>query len=499
MYMPKSAIPIQPNNTGGGYMPKSAIPVNTSQPIGTSVVNFAKGIAQPFINTGKNIAGAGYEIYRAGKQALGDKSAYVDQETGEVVQNPFLSEQELEKVSQPLSLEKGSALRQQISDSANIASYAVPFGRGTNIVTKAVIPGAVTGALTSMTPDADLEDIGTGAVGGALFSAGTYGAGKLFSKLPERLKKSSEDVVTRGLGNPSQQAKLSQKSGQSVGSFMKKYNLLDRSPQSASEVKSQIINQYDDLALNSGKKVSVGKIIKAIDDKVKSLQSGPSRFSESSQAEVAELLKRREQIIESLGGTATQSPIMADVRDVTLFRKKGLDPDIPKSMFNLDSKGSGTAQGAKATRDILKDVINSTDPRLEQLGLDYGMAKGIEKILSASQNRSGNRQLLNFSKLGSAGVGGILAGAPGVLAGFVAEQIVNHPQFIKVTSDVLSSGARGSEALRIILSDPIVQQLIYQLAARAGQSSLGQTEAQSSQEGLSVEKPQPYNSLFSSR
>lgn len=166
------------------------------------ITSIVKGLVSPFVNTGKNIAGAGYEVYRAGKQALGDKNAYFNQETQQVVQNPFLSESELVDVSKPLSLNKDSALRKQISDSASVASWAIPFGKGTGIMQKAIIPGAKVGALQSIRPDVKLEELpvkmGVGAVEGASMAGGLYFGGKALSGAKNYLTKTGKAVESGG-------------------------------------------------------------------------------------------------------------------------------------------------------------------------------------------------------------------------------------------------------------------------------------------------------------
>ena len=49
---------------------------------------------------GRMVGGAGYESLRALKSVLGDKNAYVNQETGKTNENPFLSQEDLAKLSQ---------------------------------------------------------------------------------------------------------------------------------------------------------------------------------------------------------------------------------------------------------------------------------------------------------------------------------------------------------------------------------------------------------------
>jgi hypothetical protein len=78
----------------------------------------------------------------------------------------------------------------------------------------------------------------------------------------------------------------------------------------------------------------------------------------------------------------------------------------------------------------MRDLINSTDPRLKKLGEDIAYANKVMPIFEGAQTRGANRQLLNFTKMGSAGLGGITHGIPGAVAGFFTEQILNNPQVL---------------------------------------------------------------------
>ena len=258
---------------------------------------------------------------------------------------------------------------------------------------------------------------------------------KGIQKAGTRFAEAGEQIATRGIGNPAAQAKLTAKSGKTMADFIDEYNLYDRSPETAGQAKRAILKQYDDLATKSGSQVQVGQIVKMIDDEIASLQQGVGGVvADSDLAKIGELQRRKEQLLQAIGATDTQVPMNVGTDVLTDFRRRVIDPDVPRSMFNLDAQGSGTAKGAKKMRDFLRKSINSTDPRLEQLGLDYGMAKGVEDIFEKSQSRANNRQLINFTKLGSAGVGSIVAGAPGVVGGFAFEQLVNSPRFIKQAS-----------------------------------------------------------------
>jgi len=128
------------------------------------------------------------------------------------------------------------------------------------------------------------------------------------------------------------------------------------------------------------------------------------------------------------------SPLNIPMKQATEFRRRVIDPDVPPSMYGLNPKDAGKAGGVKEARNIFRSESIKVAPELEKLGLDYGMAKELEKILTNSQFRKNNRQLFNFTKMGGGGLGGLAAGAPGVIAGFALEQIVNNPVFIKLAS-----------------------------------------------------------------
>lgn len=212
-----------------------------SEKVGSGIIGLGKNLANPFIRTGKNILGAGAEVERkagldivnAASNKLVDKQMEINkkmkaekdpvkkaklieesrsignaQETvaqGSTAltetQNPFLNQQELEKASGPLTLEKGSALRQQLADSTNIASYAVPMGKGSNILTKAVLPGGTAAGMQKLSEagnkDVSVEDVVGSVALGATGAGALYGVGKVggaLSKGGKGVTKTGEEI-----------------------------------------------------------------------------------------------------------------------------------------------------------------------------------------------------------------------------------------------------------------------------------------------------------------
>jgi hypothetical protein len=266
------------------------------------------------------------------------------------------------------------------------------------------------------------------------------GMGRVMPKkqqIVDKLRDVSENTVTRGLGNPQTQAKALKKSQTTAADLFERYNLYDRDPSTIAEARKANYQRYDELANNPDVKVSLAGVVKGIDDEIARLSDPINMTSEANVAMIEELTRRRQQIMDVAGARPNSTPLTG-LDTVTKYRQ-ALDKDIPRAEFALDARGTGKAGGAKKIRDLLRDTINSTDPELKRLGLDYGALKDYEKVFEASQNRANNRQLINFTKLGTAGIGGFFGGIPGAAAGFASELVANSPQ----TARVLSKSARG--------------------------------------------------------
>lgn len=276
----------------------------------------------------------------------------------------------------------------------------------------------------------------------------TRGIGKAASymrpdrtKIADFLEKNSNDIVTKGLGNPAKQADFLKRGKTTAGDIFERYNLYDRAPETAQAAKRQALNQYDELAMKSGNRASLAPLLQNIDNEIAAIQNGPGKYTDSGMSMIAELQRRKGQLLEYVGAADNATPLF-DVGQLTQFRR-ALDSDIPKSQFALDAKGSGTAQGAKKMRDLLRETINSTDPRLERLGLDYGVLKGYEDVFNKAANRANNRQLIGIKNIMAGGIGNAMAGVPGMLGAAALEMASNNPRVLQSAS----KGLRGASEM----------------------------------------------------
>lgn len=313
--------------------------------------------------------------------------------------------------------------------------------------------GAIAGKIGTATKIGKLAEVGetlakTGAIMDPITAPGrifSRTVGKVPGKLANTLEKTSDKLVTSGLGDPATQAKLAESYGQPVSKFIEKYDLYDRSPATASSVKRAIGEQYGSSIRNSSKKISVSDLVGEIDKEINGLTSGTNAYSDSNLSAAAELQRRKAQIID----LAKKNPHLSG-SDLLDYRQ-ALDKDIPRSSFALDTKQSGTAQGAKTTRDIVKSQIDTLDPNIAQMGKDYGMSKGVEKIFKRAETRSNNRLPFTLGNAVSSTAGGALAGVPGAVGALVLDKVKSAPLVLKTASKSASKASKilnGIDSIR---------------------------------------------------
>lgn len=168
----KTAAPVQPQVQ---QVQQPQIPQAPASPQPSGAMAILDSILKPFFTTGKNIGGAGFEGGRALMDKLGVQNVYADAK-GNAVKNPFLSDEELQSISD----DPMGAMGKQLRASAGVASWAVPFGKGAGLISKVLAPGAAVGALSKASEDnTGVSDILKGAAGGALTAGVVHGGGKL--------------------------------------------------------------------------------------------------------------------------------------------------------------------------------------------------------------------------------------------------------------------------------------------------------------------------------
>ena len=499
MYMPKSAVPIQPNQptstpsqtptaNNSAYMPKSAIPMGDNRPTllqnaGTDAGDILKGVAQLPKYAFNKFKDMGDPTKPNPMKAAGVYAPLLD--IGKDLIGGTINEYN-ELAGRPL---EGGDWWGRAKDRA----YEKPVTTALDLIPLVGAGKKMLGIGNNLDDAARassvVDDVGRPPPGGGVIDDVAK------PSFRQRLANKADDVTTKGIGNPAKQRNLKSQTGRSVGSFIDEYDLYDRSPSTAKAVKRGIGSQFDDAARQSNKTTATQNVIKAFDDKIDEISQGSRGgvVADKTMKTIEELQRRKQMFVDYIGDNQSVS-----LDDLTEFRRNIIDPDVPKSQFGLSPQQAGSGAGVKKSRDLIRETTIDIAPELEKLGMDYKMAIGVEKILESHVARLNNRQLLNFTKLGSAGVGAFLKGIPGAAGGFLMEQFVNSPMFVKVISKTLRKLAGADDVVRTAGVVDDVARVADDLPKNKLFSQMDET-AQTARKIESTVQPQSSQGIFTSK
>lgn len=187
------------SSTTGMSVDTAVAPTPAAPPQEGILKSVVRGLVKPAVDYGKMVAGAGFEGYRAIKDATGDKNAYVDK-NGKIVANPFLTQEDLTKFSPSAQGGYVKPLLEGAKRTAGMEAYLIPGGTG---VKGAMAAGAGAGALYgfSQSKADDIEGMAVDTAVGGLTGAATGGALKVGGKILGATK-GAGTAVRREVANP---------------------------------------------------------------------------------------------------------------------------------------------------------------------------------------------------------------------------------------------------------------------------------------------------------
>lgn len=351
-----------------------------------------------------------------------------------------------------------SYLERGVKTGLELGSYLVPAGKS---LKTAVGLGAVSGSLKSASND---QNIVGGAIGGGAGAGVMHGLFNLGGKL---LSGGGDKLTLKGLRpSKSQITKFEDKTGEKLTSFVQENKLFEKGTTQVNEKLKELYNQYDDVAIKSGKMISVDKLAKAFDDKIAEL-SGQSGTEIN--ALVQKLANEKEVVLSSLGNKSEVG------LDWIVKNRRTLDKFIPKGAFMADPISAGSKN---LVRDIYKGIIDkSTGGVTKKIGTQISKFESFKDIAKLQQNLGTGNLPVGLMSLLSAGAGGGLGygsggkeGAiKGALIGYGLTAAANNPKVISALSKLLISG--GSK-----VSDTAGNIIPQSIGRIAGQQTSGLLE-----------------------
>jgi hypothetical protein len=142
------------------------------------------------------------------------------------------------------------------------------------------------------------------------------------------------------------------------------------------------------------------------------------------------------------------TPLNANVQKVYDI-KSSFQSDIPESTFGMPTQEVGKAGGATTGYRTLLSGIEQAAPGIRQTGREQAALIKLKQMAKDAEARGATRQNLNFTKLGGTTAGAVVAGIPGAVAGYAAEQVANSPRFLAASSKALGMAGKGLQTARI--------------------------------------------------
>jgi hypothetical protein len=267
----------------------------------------------------------------------------------------------------------------------------------------------------------------------------TSKAGDLKQKLADKLYQSSDDAVTQGLGrNKTMEQMLARfkAAGVEPSEVFDKYNLWSRDPDDVQKAIDLVDKKLATIARQSQSSVDVRDIVKLFDDEIGKLTS---EAVESDTARIAQevLADRKGRFLEKIqtninGGVST--PLQTTLGDVYQTASRA-QADIPQSAWNLGAADSAKVTGLKKTAGSIRDFVGQqTGGESQKLGQEMSGLINLKKLAQKAQTASAGNQRFPLKSIMGAGAGGSVAGIPGAVAGFAANQIAQSPTGAKIAS-----------------------------------------------------------------
>jgi len=264
--------------------------------------------------------------------------------------------------------------------------------------------------------------------------------GRTVPKASQTLLKRSENILTQGMGNPKALEKVKGVSPVTMNELFKKYNLYDRTPETFAEAANQAGQTTKNLVAQAGAmgtKVDVPTIIKRFNDEIAKFHS-QAQTSDKAAAVEAELVRRREMFLNSIQNPNVSTPLAVNVSDVGKIKSQ-FQSDIPQSSFGMPTQEVGKNQGITRAYKTLLGGMEDVAPGIKQAGREQSALIKLQEMAKAAEARGSVRRGINFTKLGGAGLGGLIAGFPGAIAGYVGESLLNTPKVLAGQSKIVEN------------------------------------------------------------
>jgi len=355
--------------------------------------NYDMGIIQsllnPFITTGKNIGAA---AITGGQAALAGAVGKFNPQLGATIATPDILNSQTYAAEQAAN--PGKAIKDQLKASAGVLSWTVPFGKGANFATKALVPGGAVGLLSGVSdekPSNPLMDILFGGATAGVFRGATNTVGKVAKLATEQVP---ERLMSGVFKESIKASKAALQKEESLGKEALRRGLRGNEEgilQKAVEKVETTENALQTLLSESKRIIPIGDI-------KQSVQPLLTKYAKAGNTTAQKNILDRIQALEDYHGSSIPISIANEVKR-TLYQE---------ARNGYGSLASENIEGVKAIARALKEKIAEKVPQANVLNKELSVYGRIQDSMLDKMTRGQRNNILGIT--GSVmGVGSLLA------------------------------------------------------------------------------------------
>lgn len=341
--------------------------------------------------------------------------------------------------------EKAVQLSQDLMNTKNkagleLSAYAMPFG---NTAKARAGYGAISGGMIGASKDdANPLSVATGALTGGVLSpitgAVTDVAGKVVSKAGGKVQQAGEKLVLKSFKD-SQVKQFKKKTGQNLAQWLAENKITGNYESEVQRRLSDVQGKYDELTINSGKTVDVGKLQNKF---IKRIQAMSDDIDPASRGKAKDLQAVMDNFKTKHGDKVTLETLVKE--------RRAIDAKLSDRQYPLPQEA---ANYLKLARDAIKEVIDETtetmgDKGTKVLGRELRGLYAFRDILE-NQTQGGSSIKLINSIMSVAG--GQVAGIPGAVGGYLMTEAARNPTVLSAGSQVMQRAGRKMQSAKIPL------------------------------------------------
>jgi hypothetical protein len=292
---------------------------------------------------------------------------------------------------------------------------------------------------------------------------------KLTKKAGKTFEEAGEEVVIKGVkASPAQLTKFNKETGEDLAAFMSRNKITGDFTQKSAEKIDELQGAFDDIAINSGRKVSANELLKPFHSRMNEMTTSIVPTVKSKAGDMKSIY---DNIIQKYGTNGI------DVSDLTKERK-ALDKVIKEGGWSMPIEQATYLRSARnavqeAIQNATSDVVYKGKP-LKELGIELSKFYKFDNLVKNKANLGRGSLPFGMTDLLAGGTGAMATAATGgspqdilknTIIATLLKRGINSPKVISAESKALTGAGKFLQKSNAI---PNGMEALYRALKEAG-------------------------------